>query len=378
MGALAEILQEPGAPEAEHTPARTLDADTELAGQARTTRLDHTHDADTEDALLRSLGHDPERWRFAGAPAIYRRDDAGETRYTTYRYKLMPVSESLTGLLDTIKTRTISPRMNADTGAAFTFQASDLQLGKSDNEGTTGTVDRYVESVGVAVERLRRLRAHEPYGTVHLVFAGDCIEGNQSQSGRNMWRTELTITEQTRVFRALLYRTIDAFVEEGADTVLVDVVNGNHDEVQRYQTTRPDDGHATEAAIAVREGLALNEPAYGHVQVRVPVTDQGYMTVPVGDTVFTIAHGHQWRRNQAMNWWSGQAFYEHNPGGAHVLAHGHFHEHEVQRAGKRWRICSPTYDQGSNYFRDLTGAVSQPGGIVYTTCGGQVNDMSIV
>lgn len=375
MGALADILNGVGANEAEY--AREVRTD-ELAGQARTTRLQGSHDAATDVGLLRALGHDPEVWRFAGPPAVYKKlDDEGLESFTTYRYKLEAVTSTVKDLLGRIKSHSLTRTPGKPAGGAFTFQSSDLQLGKSDNGGTTDTVDGYLVSVGRAVEKLREAKTRRSIGTAHLIFAGDCIEGNQSQGGRNMWRTDLTVTEQTRVFRHLLYKTIEAFAGE-ADTLLVDVVNGNHDEVQRFQTTRPDDGHATEAAIAVREGLLLNPDAFGHVQVRVPPIDQGYMTVPVGDTVFTIAHGHQWRRNQAMAWWSGQAFYEQNPGGAHILAHGHFHEFEVQRAGGRMRICSPTYDQGSNYYRELTGAFSPPGGLTYVTEAGTFSDLSIV
>lgn len=377
MGALADLLQ-PGTTE---VAKRILDIDDVVAGGQLTQRIEHEHDAGTDDELLATLGHDPARWRFASPPAVYqKRGEDGCLKFTTYRYKLAPVPE-YGDLASRILGRRFTPKapgcVKPDTGAAFNFQASDLQLGKSDNGGTDLIVDRYLDSVQVALDRLVRLRRFSSLPIVHVMFPGDCIEGNQSQSGRNMWRTELTITEQTRVFRHLMYKTIEAFAPL-ADSVLVDVVNGNHDEVQRFQTTRPDDGHATESAIAVREGLAMNRQSFGHVEVRVPPVDQGHMTVPVGDTVFTIAHGHQWRRGKAMDWWSGQTFYKHAAGAATILAHGHFHEVGLERQGSRVSICSPTYDQGSNYFREQTGAVSPPGGLVYVTSGGMFRDLSIV
>ncbi|AXQ51902.1 exonuclease [Gordonia phage Catfish] len=381
MGKLADLL-EVGTPEPNYAPSFGVDGP---GGRALTVSLEGDHDASTDAELLRALGHDPDHWSFAVPPAVYRKVlEDGTVKFTNYRYKLEPRSDARGGgddgsalaarILARSARRTPYPN---PTGAAFNFQASDLQLGKSDNGGTEAIVDRFLDSVEIAVGKLEQARVHRSIPLVHIMFPGDCIEGNQSQSGRNMWRTELTVTEQTRVFRALMYRTIEAFADI-ADRVYVDVVNGNHDEVQRFQTTRPDDGHATESALAVREGLALNGDAFGHVEVRVPPVDQGYMTVPVGDTVFTIAHGHQWRRGKAMDWWKGQTFYGHNAGGAHLLVHGHFHEFETERAGARMRICSPTYDQGSNYYREMTGAVSPPGGLVYVTGGGEFSDLSIV
>ncbi|OZD23838.1 hypothetical protein CH253_08220 [Rhodococcus sp. 06-156-3C] len=374
MGKLAELLENAGTRETTFEQNKAVD---DLDGRARTALIEGAHDAADYGDILTACGHDPSRVTFAAPPSIYTRWTADGDQRTTYRYKLKPIERSsLDDLLDSIKAQPLF-KPSGVTGGVFNFQASDLQLGKSDNGGSEQIVECYLDSVQRAVEHLDSLKGRRAIEGVHLIFAGDCIEGNQSQSGRNMWRTDLTVTEQTRVFRHLLYQTIEAFRDRG-DYLKVDVVNGNHDEVQRFQTTRPDDGHATEAAIAVREGLTYNAGAYGHVDVRVPPVDQGYMTVPVGDTVFTIAHGHQWKRGQAEQWWKGQTFYQHAAGAADILAHGHFHEFAMERTGARMRICSPTYDQGSNYYREMTGAFSPPGGVAYMTKAGQFSDLSIV
>ncbi len=116
---------------------------------------------------------------------------------------------------------------------------------------------------------------------------GDCVEGNQSQGGRNLWQTQETITEQTRILRRLMMHTVEAFAPL-VDQVMLDTVNGNHDEAQRQQNTYPGDGWATEAATAVADALTLNPTSFGHVTVRVPEKWSGSMTVPVGDTVVTM------------------------------------------------------------------------------------------
>jgi predicted phosphodiesterase len=374
MGKLAELLENVGTREVTFTQDKQVD---DLDGRARTAVVEGAHDAADYGDILTTCGHDPSQVTFAAPPSIYTRWKNDGEQVTTYRYKLKPVERStLDDLLDQIKARPLHKPAGL-VGGVFNFQASDLQIGKSDNGGTTDIVDGYLRSVSRAADQLKQAKLRQSVEGIHLIFAGDCIEGNQSQSGRNMWRTDMTVTEQTRVFRHLLYQTIEAFRDE-ADYVKVDVVNGNHDEVQRFQTTRPDDGHATEAAIAVREGLAYNPGAYGHVEVRVPPVDQGYMTVGAGDTVFTVAHGHQWKRGQAEAWWKGQTFYSHAAGAADILAHGHFHEFAIERTGSRMRICSPTFDMGSNYYREMTGAFSPPGGVAYMTREGRFSDLSIV
>ncbi|WP_280273398.1 hypothetical protein [Nocardia wallacei] len=280
-------------------------------------------------------------------------------------------------LIAQIIDRAPAPRPQAGGPAVFNFQASDLQIGKSDNGGTDQIVARYLEAVERAIEKYRQLRAARTVGTVHLMFPGDCVEGNQSQGGRNWWRTDLTVTEQIAVFEQLLYTTIDGFADS-TDELLVDVVNGNHDEAQRFQITRPGDGWATHAASSVAKGLERNAAAYGHVQIRTPDPERGYMTVPAGDTVFTIAHGHQWRRGKAMEWWAGQAFHGQNPGAADVLVHGHYHTWELETTDKRARIQSSTLDGGSNYYREQHGVESRRGALIYLTRGGDIADLSLV
>ncbi|MFI5783134.1 hypothetical protein [Nocardia sp. NPDC051570] len=261
--------------------------------------------------------------------------------------------------------------------AVFNFQASDLQIGKSDNDGTDGIINRYLGSLDRAVEKYRQLRRLNSVGPVHLMFPGDCVEGNQSQNGRNWWRTDLTLTDQIAVFEQLLYTTIEAFSDD-TEQLLVDVVNGNHDEAQRFQTTRPGDGWATHAANSVSKGLTRNPAAFGHIEIRTPDPERGYMTVAAGDTVFTIAHGHQWRRGKAMDWWAAQAFHGQNPGAADILVHGHYHTWELETTDKRARIQSSTLDGGSNYYREMYGSEARRGALVYLTQAGDVSDLSLV
>lgn len=261
--------------------------------------------------------------------------------------------------------------------SAFTFQASDLQLGKSDNGGSEAILDRYYQALEGAVAEYKAIRKRHSVGTVHLTWPGDCVEGNQSQNGRNFWRTDLTITEQIDLLETIYYDTIEAFAPL-TDDLIATAVNGNHDEAQRFQTTKPGDGWATRTIDAVRKGLARNTNAFGHVRILTPDPERGYLTTAVGDTVFVIAHGHQWRRNQGMKWWAEQAFHGQNPGGATILAHGHYHGFELETTKDRTRICSSTFDDGSNYYRELRGAEARRGGLTYITSAGQPTNITPV
>lgn len=225
----------------------------------------------------------------------------------------------------------------------------------------------------------RQLRTLAPLGIagVQISMPGDCIEGNQSQKGKNNGHlTEQSITEQTRLLRRLMMYAVDEL--SGAPQVYLDVVNGNHDRSQEQLNTWPGDGWATEQAIAVSDALKLNQAAYGHVEVRIPDKWSGCMTVPVGDTVVTVVHGHQWPRGKPLDWLAKQAVHNQPAGATQVLQYGHWHTWMLEAHATKTLIGGPTFDCGSDYFRERHGGESQRGGLTYLMRGGEVSRMGIV
>ena len=295
-----------------------------------------------------------------------------------YRFMVEPIAAvvDVEDLLRVIRKAKITRPATAGL-EVYNWIAGDLQLGKSDGDGSEGIVTALVNSINNAVADFKRLGGSKRFGTVHLAFLGDCGEGNQSQGGRNMWRTDLTVTEQYRIFRRVMLYAVDAFRQHVA-AVEVDVVNGNHDETQRFQATREDDGHATESAVALRDALELNPDAYSHVSVFVPNKDEATITRPVGDTVMTMTHGHKWRRGKAFDWWAGQSLNWHAPGAAQLLLHGHEHEFHVNAKRERTVICCPSFEDESTWWRHKTGDVGKRGAVVFTSSAGEFADMRII
>ncbi|MET8430151.1 hypothetical protein [Nocardia sp. NPDC004860] len=380
MSLADDLARQPTAAEAEHRPRTEFDG---RDGYVQTGPLAEAPASHVE--LLRQFGYDPDEVEIVGVPRISRWQTYDERWLAAYRFRIAPRRATAAGM-DELIARVDSWTAHQPTTAAgphvFNFQASDLQIAKVDGGGTEAIVEKFLESVDRAVAEHRSL-AHRGLGGVHVLFPGDCIEGNVSQEGRNWWRTEYAVTTQTRILRRLMLHAVEQFAPL-TDQVWLSVVNGNHDEAQRFQTTNPGDGWATECAISVADALKMNPAAFGHVTVEVPHPEQGFMTVARGDTIFTIAHGHQWKGggtakgSHAFTWWADQSFHQQNPAGAHILAHGHYHTWAVETAKTRTRICSPTFDGGSNYYRDLTGAEAKRGGLVYLTRAGEVSSMSLV
>jgi predicted phosphodiesterase len=302
------------------------------------------------------------------APAVTR----GAWSYT-FKISKRADRQSLVDDLMQLTKRKAVKRVEQKTDELFVFAMGDSQLGKPDGDGTEGIIRAWTQSLAAA--RSNWLAQGRP--SVLIAGLGDHLEGNQSQGGRNFYRSDLTISEQLRVFRRMLLRTIDTFIE--APSITVGVVNGNHDDIQRFQTTDASDGHATESTIAVGEALALNPARYGHVQIYVPGKDQDHLVLEVNGTNFVLIHGHQWSRGKAMEWWEKQTFNNHPAGAGHILIHGHEHEFQISSRRDRLVITTPALESESTWFKDKYGAVGRRGVLTFTTKpAGQFDRMCIV
>ena len=339
-------------------------------------------------ALLSQFGYNPAEVQIVGNPRISRWEQRSRIRGTNnyetvwlsaYKFTIAAIGAAALDALDIEAIAKRARKTPRPGGGAhwLVLQAGDLQIGKRSRDGSTEEIlERYFQSLDGFAREFKSAKRLGIEG-IQVSMPGDCIEGNQSQGGRNLVLTQQTITEQTRIFRRLIMATVEA-VAPLVDQVKVTVVNGNHDEANRAQNYYPGDGWATECATSVADALSLNPTAYGHCDVLVPDKWSASMTVPIGDTVVTVIHGHQWRPGAAMKWWSEQALHHQPAGAAHILQHGHYHSWQVETTEQRTRIQSPTYDCGSDYFRDRHGAMPRRGGLTYLLSGGAVSRMSIV
>lgn len=331
--------------------------------------------------LLEFFGYDPKEVRIIGTLKTSRWQQREDGEWlSSYKFAIGPVGTSnIQELIDLVNKRKPVSTVKTTNDKVFHWLAGDLQLGKIDGDGTEGIVNRVLASIESGVSELKRLRKTRSIGLAHIAWLGDCIEGNVSQNGRTLWRTELTITEQYRLFRRLALYAIDSFAPY-AERLEVDVVNGNHDEAQRMPvSTRKDDGHATEAMIAVADAMLLNPAAYGHVATFVPNVDESFITRQIGGAIFTHAHGNQWRKGKAFEWWSGQALNFQSAGASQFLLHGHEHEAHMNLKRDRTVLCVPTFESESNYWRQAHGDVARTGAVVMVTGDGPAfQDFSIV
>jgi predicted phosphodiesterase len=213
---------------------------------------------------------------------------------------------------------------------------------------------------------------------IYLPQLGDCIEGMNSQGGKHIWRTDLDLTSQIRVYRRLLLHMVKTFAPL-APRVIVPCVPGNHDEAVRVgnsMATTYTDSFALDAASAVADALA-DHPDYKHVSFVFPKYDTLTVTLDICGTVVGLAHGHQCR-GKAIDWWKNMAHGQQDIGVATLLLTGHYHHLRIEQSGRKTWMQAPALDGGSTWFENSTGQAAPAGMLTMLVGKGWWQDVAIL
>lgn len=246
------------------------------------------------------------------------------------------------------------------------YSVGDTQYGKDD---TPAIIDRVLKSINESVEHHKYLVNKYPINQIALPQLGDCIEGMTSQKGKVMGRHDIGVSEQVRVGRRMLLAQIKALAPL-ADKLIVPVVPGNHDEVQRFLVGRPEDSWQIDIVASVEDICKENDFLKDRVEFRYPAADDSTLTVNLSGVMYGMAHGHQAR--DMVKWWQGQTMGRCSVADADILNCGHYHHYRAQNVGPRLFIQNPSMDNGSAWFRDKSGLDSAPG-IVSMVLGADVD-----
>src|SRR5699024_4696363 len=206
----------------------------------------------------------------------------------------------------------------------------DMQFGQSGPDGDPfEAIGNTPAATDLAAEEIERQGGADE---VLVAWLGDHIEGFVSQGGKNSWRTRLTLTEQIRVTRRVMYYAIEV-LEPLCRRLVMAAVPGNHGRVEAGNGTgtRADDNHDTDALVAVAEGW-----------------------------VWRVS-GDGWRRSGKFTGWREVAFYGAPTAGADVLCCGHFHFFQASEDGQKLFIQVPTLGTDGAYWTNLHGSRPNPG-----------------
>lgn len=235
------------------------------------------------------------------------------------------------------------------------YSIGDTQYGKDD---TPQIIERVLKSINQSVDHHKYLMSKYGINQIALPQLGDCVEGMTSQKGKVMGRHDIGVSEQVRVGRRMLLAQVKALAPL-ADKIIVPVVPGNHDEVQRFLVGRPEDSWQIDVVAQVEDICKENEFLKDRVEFRYPAADDSTLTVNLSGVMYGLAHGHQSR--DMVKWWQGQVMGRCSVADADILNVGHYHHYRAQSVGPRLFIQNPSMDNGSAWFRDKSGLDSAPG-----------------
>lgn len=249
---------------------------------------------------------------------------------------------------------------------------SDAQIGKVGSRG--GTPALLERHASLMVELDAEMVA-VPCQDALVLDPGDLCEGFENVKSQKHLN-DLSHPSQLRVARSLLTESVTV-VAARHKGCRVATVPSNHTAWREGKDYlgKPSDDYGIDVHRAVAEALS-RDPRYKHVEWLFPGEWDDSLAIPVRGAVLGMAHGHQKARpDQIPDWWKGQTHGTQAIADATILVTGHFHHFRAQPSGaikteSGWRarywFQAPTMDNGSDWYRNLSGEESEPGILTFT------------
>lgn len=350
---------------------------------------------------LREAKHDPGAWgrdeMFVEWPDADKREAKGTSRWTKapalrdpvwrYRFVVEPSRQKQheddvdAMIRDAMRRRRKRPAPVAAVRRSLNVVYADPQAGKvAVLGGTEQLAGRFAQCMDMLDDHLRDLRAvgRAPTEAAWL-DAGDCVEGFNNVTSQKQ-TNDLVMTQQIRVHRRLTFHGLD-YLASKFPKVTAAAVGSNHAEVRdgKDPAAGPNNDWGLEVLSQVQDAYSRNVDAYGHVRFAYPKPWTDTLALDLGGTTVGLAHGHQFRPGQATTWWKGQTFGNQPITDAKILLSGHYHHFEAKECGDgRLAVQAPTMDSGSPWFTRLSGEVSVPGILVFSTTEDGWDDLRIL
>ena len=289
---------------------------------------------------------------------------------TSYRFTFRRKNSTidLPLLIQSAKEKAKSSRLPKTTDKAIVILWSDLQVGKVDIHG--GSDELVQRVVNTRAKLLKLIKQEKPERAV-FVDLGDTVENFTNKADQQqLYLNDLSIMQQIDLATSMAWDTLKE-VAALVPKVTYASVGSNH---CQWRVAKQHVGKGTDdwgvfigrqLARLAKETKAKNirfiEPAEWDESLSLDVFDDQYH-------ILGIVHGHQVNRPDNMStWWRGPACGSQPVAAATTLCHGHFHHMRITELGmtddgrSRFIVGAPTMDNGSNWFRTMTGEQATPG-----------------
>lgn len=264
---------------------------------------------------------------------------------------------------------------------SFVISLSDLQVGKTGSGGNSSDLAKRLASVFSQIENHLKAR-QSAYSEIVLVDAGDITEGfhNTAQQAQ---MNDLSLTDQLHFAQRVVTEAVKRFVPFSERFTYV-AVPSNHCRVRtaignKNAANAPDDDYGI--LIHKNTELALGDlPGFDHVRFVRPSKWEEAVTVATTDgTYLGCVHGHQFASAKAGDWLAGMALgYRSGLEDCDVLLHGHWHSFSLSLTGHGQHVvCSPSLDNGSDWFSNVKGTSSPSSLLTFETHDGRSQNWTI-
>lgn len=321
------------------------------------------------EQFLLEAGFDPNEIEIVGTPRTSRWQKYDGEWLTAYRFNFRKKLNSvdLPLLLQEAKKKAKPAKPAPAEPRCLVIMWSDLQVGKVDYRGNSQSL---IERVQLMQTRLMDLVKREKPEKIIFADLGDTVENfNNAAAMQQLQSNDLSIMEQVDLATTFAWQTLKMLYER-VPNITYASVGSNHCQwrVGRDAVGKPSD----DWGIFIGRQLArLSSEAGLKIRFTEPQPHDESLAIDVfgdGFHILGVVHGHQAKRPDMMaTWWRGQAFGRQPVADASVLIHGHWHHLRVTELGStprgtsRFLIMAPTMDNGSGWWRKVTGEDSVPG-----------------
>jgi hypothetical protein len=355
-------------------PARKLDAPSDFRpavvfnGSEGTATTDGLLDAPNFDEFLAERGYSPEEYEVIGTPRTsqWQRWDGEWLTAYRFHFRKKVTDVDLPTLFAQAK-KTVKPKViKTDKGKVFVVVPSDLQVGKvASRGGTKELLERLFESF----DRIEEMFKKGHYEKIIIIDAGDIIESVSNAADMvQLQSNDLSPMQQVDMSAAIMWDLIKRASKYAP--VVYGSVASNHCQwrVNKQTVGRP--GIDDWGIVILQQLRRLSSEVGLNVEFLIPhPDDEGFAFDVFGDGQHVIGaiHGHQAKRPQGIpEFWKRALFGSAYLAAVTTLVTGHFHHTIVQelgnspKGGSRWWIQASTMDNGSDWFRRISGEDSMP------------------
>jgi hypothetical protein len=245
---------------------------------------------------------------------------------------------------------------------------SDAQVGKV---GSRGGTDALLARVADLLAQLDAIMREQPCQDALVIDPGDLCEGFENVAAQRH-TNDLSHPAQLRVARAILTNAVTAIAARHLGCRVV-TVPSNHTawRAGKEYLGKPSDDYGIDVHRAVSEALS-RDSRFRSVTWTFPEPWDDSVAVAARGAIIGVAHGHQKSNpDQIPAWWKGQAHGSQAIAAATILVTGHFHHFRAQPSGAvdgraRYWFQAPTMDNGSDWYRNISGDDSAPGILTFT------------